>query len=553
MLRELTVRRLAVIEDLHVVFGAGLNVLTGETGAGKSILVTAIGLALGWRATGEMIRTGCKSAEVDALFTGDGDKAQERLAVSRVIQEAGRNRVQINDRTVNVADLRELGEKLLNLYGQHEAQGLMRPEMHRDLLDAYAGLRGQRGEVAARHESVRDLRHRRADLERKEKDRDARSSYLRFVIAEIGAADPREGEDEELAAQRKVLLNAEALIRLAQEVSEILYDQDEGAVAETVGELLRRVEDKADLDERLAPIVAGLTELAAVAGDVAAQSRDYGESLEHDPTLLTKIEERYDALYELKNKYGGSLAAVRQTYADAERELVALEQLGDELTGITQQLRQAESGLAAAADKLSRARAKAAKKMEREVESELGELDMQGTRFVTPVEPLTAGGIELNGKRIDETGADQIEFLISPNVGELPRSLARIASGGELSRIMLAIKRVLSRHFPVPTLIFDEIDAGVGGAQAERLGRKLQEVAREHQVLCITHLPQIAALADRHYLVSKRVEKGRTRTEVSLLSAQKRIEELARMLGGETVSAAARAAAEELLRHGAPR
>jgi len=552
MLRELTVRRLAVIEDLHIDFGPGLNVLTGETGAGKSILVTAIGLALGWRATAEMIRTGCKSAEVDARFSVNGDQQPEQLAVSRVIQDAGRNRVTINERNVNVADLRELGERLLNLYGQHEAQGLMRPEMHRDLLDAYAGLRQAREDLADRFNAVCELRRRRAELARKEKDREARSGYLRFLIAEIAAAAPREGEDEELAAQRKVLLNAETLMRLALEVCEALYDRDEGAVAEIVGAVLRRVEDKADLDERLAPIAAGLTDLANIAGAVAAQCRDYSESLDHDPTLLAKIEERYDALYELKKKYGGSLAAVQRTLIDAQSELDTLERLDNELSDLALSLKTAEDKLAAAAETLSRARAKAAKKMEREVENELGDLDMPGTRFVAPVEPLAAGGIELGGMRIDETGADQIEFLISPNVGELPRALARIASGGELSRIMLAIKRVLSRHFPVPTLIFDEVDAGVGGAQVERLGRKLQEVAREHQVLCITHLPQIAALADRHYLVSKRVEKGRTRTEVTLLSKTERVEELARMLGGEKISAAARAAAEELL-HGAAR
>ncbi|MHA1569565.1 MAG: DNA repair protein RecN [Alphaproteobacteria bacterium] len=560
MLRDLYVRRLAVIEDLHVSFGPGLNVLTGETGAGKSILVTAIGLALGWRATAEMIRTGCRDAEIQAELEANSAKVKELLdelnlpvetsaQIRRLIQSTGRNKVEINERQVNLGDLRRLGETLINLYGQHEAQGLMRPEVHLELLDAYAGLLPEREKVAGLFVELKELSTRLRSLERQEAEREARQSYLRFVVEEIDGAKIKPGEDEELQAQRKVLAHAEALDHLAREVGEVLHERD-GAVAEQAGVLLQRLEAKLELDPRLAPMVEGLRALVAAAEDVAMQCREYADGLDHDPRLLGEIEGRLEALRGLKKKYGGSLASVLETREKAEQELATLERLTDEIETAQKSRDRTAAELAATAKALSAARKKATKKMEKEVERELADLDMAGTKFLTPVEPLIGGGVELDGLRIDETGADQVEFLISPNIGESPRPLARIASGGELSRIMLAIKHVLSRHFPVPTLIFDEVDAGVGGAQAERLGRKLREVAREHQVLCITHLPQIAALADRHYAVRKTVDKGRTHTRVELLGEETRVEELARMLGGEKITAAAREAARALLADG---
>jgi len=559
MLRELYVRRLAVIEDLHVSFGPGLNVLTGETGAGKSILVTAIGLALGWRATADLIRTGCADAEVDAHFELNGEQIPAvmtelsitpapEVLVRRVIQETGRNRVFINETPVTLAGLRSLGESLLNLYGQHEAQGLMRPEMHLELLDAYAGATGERRRLADLVAEYKRLDARTKELTKKEAEREARAGYLRFVISEIAAANIKEGEDEEVAQRLKVLNNAEALSLLAYEVTQLLNDQ-EGSVAELAGTLRRKVGDKINLDERLAPLERALGELLDVTEDAATQARDYAGNLERDPSLRDRLEERLEALTDLKKKHGGTLTAVLRTKVDAEQELAALEQLSGEIEKTRRELEKAAAALLETANRLTSIRKKAAKKMEKEVEKELGDLDMPGTRFQAPVNRLSVGGIELGELHIDETGADQVEFLISPNVGEEPRSLIRIASGGELSRIMLAIKRVLSRHFPVPTLIFDEIDAGVGGAQAQRLGRKLREVAQEHQVLCITHLPQIAALADRHYVVTKQVQSGRTYTEVTLLDKKGQVEELARMLGGEQITDAARAAARDLLKN----
>ena len=558
MLRELIVRRLAVIEDVQVAFGPGLNVLSGETGAGKSILVTAIGLALGWRASGDLIRTGCDDAEVTAIFdeiTGEASAALRELAISadgiirvqRQIQAAGRNRVTINDANVPLAGLRRLGEALLNLYGQHEAQGLMRPETHLLYLDDYAGLTADRRRFAENVGRWKELDARLTELRRREAEREARLDYLRFVIDEIDAAQVKPGEDEELAARIRVLANAESLLRLAREISDALYDRETGSVAETTGRLRRDAETKVELDDRLRPIADGLGELVALAEDVAAQSRDYAEGLEFEPERLAAWEERLQVLRDLKKKYGGSLAAVAEHRAAAAAERAALTRLAGDIQSLETELAALTGTLRAAAAALTAAREKAAKKMEKETERELADLDMPGTRFVLAIEPLSAGGLPLGDLRVDETGGDLVEFLISPNVGELPRPLARIASGGELSRIMLAIKRVLSKHFPVPTLIFDEIDAGVGGAQAERLGRKLREVAEAHQVLCITHLPQIAALADRHYRVTKAVHKGRTHTEIAALEKADRLAELSRMLGGETITAATRAAAADLL------
>ncbi|NLH50533.1 MAG: DNA repair protein RecN [Myxococcales bacterium] len=558
MLRELIVRRLAVIEDVQVAFGPGLNVLSGETGAGKSILVTAIGLALGWRASGDLIRTGCDDAEVTAFFdeiTAEAAAvlreleipADGAIRVRRWIQAAGRNRVTINDANVPLAGLRRLGETLLNLYGQHEAQGLMRPETHLWYLDDYAGLTADRRRFAENVGRWKELDSRLDDLRRREAEREARLDYLRFVIDEIDAAQAKPGEDEELAARIRVLANAENLLRLAREISDALYDRETGSVAETTGRLRRDAETRVELDARLRPIADGLGEMVALAEDVAAQSRDYAEGLEFEPDRLAAWEERLQALRDLKKKYGGSLDAVAEHRAAAAAERAALTRLAGDIQSLEKELAALTATLRTAAAALTAAREKAAKKMENETERELADLDMPGTRFVLAIEPLSAGGLPLGELRVDETGGDLVEFLISPNVGELPRPLARIASGGELSRIMLAIKRVLSRHFPVPTLIFDEIDAGVGGAQAERLGRKLREVAGAHQVLCITHLPQIAALADRHYRVTKAVHKGRTHTEIAALEKADRLAELSRMLGGETITDATRAAAADLL------
>ncbi len=558
MLRKLIVRRLAVIEDVQVEFADGLNVLSGETGAGKSILVTAIGLALGWRATSDLIRTGCDDAEVVAEFEAAGEEARsvlaelgieagEKFQVRRIIQAAGRNRVLVAGKETTLATLRRFGETMLNLYGQHEAQGLMRPESHLLYLDEYAGLAADRQGVANLVASLKEVVAALARLEKQEAEREARLGYLRFVSDEITAANVQPGEDEELENRIKVLANAESLIHTGRLICDVLYDRDEGSVAEEAGELLREVAGKVDLDSRLADLRQGLEELVALAEDLAARGRDYGESLEFDPAQLAELEDRLHLLRDLKKKYGGTLAEVLAAKENAEREIADLDKLTTDIQALATERQKVREQLTAAATGLSRARAKAAKKMEREVVAELGDLDMPGTRFVVSIEPLVAGGVELGELRVDDTGADQVEFLISPNVGELPRPLVRIASGGELSRIMLAIKRVLSRHFPVPTLIFDEIDAGVGGAQAERLGRKLCEVAGEHQVLCITHLPQIAAQADHHFLVLKTTEKGRTRTYVKPLSPEERVEEVARMLGGETITAEARANAEALL------
>lgn len=558
MLRELQIRRLAVIEDLRVQFAEGLNILTGETGAGKSILVTAIGLALGWRASNELIRTGCEDAEVIAVFSGEEENVQSvrrelglpsagELRVRRVVQSAGRNKVEINDVAVPLAALRRLGEALLNLYGQHEAQGLMRPETHLFYLDEYGALGADRTAIAGQAARFRELDRRLAELLRRDAEREARLGYLRFLIEEIAAAKIVPGEDEDLAARIKVQSHAETLIRLGQRIGEELYDREEGAVAERAGELRRAVENNLELDAGLRSIYEGLQELTVLAEDLAAQGRAYAESLEFDPRRLEAMEERLQTLRNLKKKYGGSLAAVLKTTADAAAEMDGLERLSTEIADLSRERQQVIDELLGAVERLSKARRRAAKKMRGEVEKELGDLDMAGTSFQVEVEDLETGGLVLGERRLDETGADRVEFLISPNVGELPRPLARIASGGELSRVMLAIKRVLARHFPVPTLIFDEIDAGVGGAQAERLGRKLREAAGPHQVLCITHLPQIAALADHHYLVRKQVSGGRTKTDVATLAKNERIEELARMLGGETITPVTRRAAKELL------
>jgi DNA repair protein RecN (Recombination protein N) len=562
MLQELSVKNLAIIEDLQVNFGPGLNVLTGETGAGKSILVGAIGLAMGMRASSEMIRSDCDRAQVQALFDlSDVPKVRARLAdadiecngeliVRRVINKSGKNRIYLNDSLVPLGLLADLGELMINVYGQHESQGLVRPETHLDILDAFGGLHDRRGKVEKAFVACKQKRDRIGDLKAQDQKRASREDYLNYLIREIDSANIDPGELAKLEKKRMRLKGAGQLAEVAKSILEICYES-EGSICEKSETLGAQAAKVASFDSDFNDVVQQLSQIAISAEELGRFAGSYLSGIDHDPAVLETTEDRIHEIRGLAKKYGPDEQAILETLAQSKAELADVKNLEQLLEAAKREFEAAAKKLKELAVALSRERQKVAKKMSSEVGLGLGDLDMKGARFSVRFEPIVQSGIDLDGQFVDETGIDKVEFLLSSNPGEPERPIAKIASGGELSRILLVIKNALARHFWVPTLVFDEVDAGIGGKQAETVGRKLRQVSADHQVLCITHLPQIASKADRHYRVMKKVGKGRTTTVVTPLENGERIDETARMLSGEAVTAKTRAAAKEMVDKGA--
>ena len=532
MLTELRVRDLAVIADATLKLEPGLNVLTGETGAGKSMLVDALSLLLGERATGDLVRPGAERAVIEAAFEArDGglaavaaeggiDVEDGRLVVRREIRVDGPNRAWANGSPSTVATLAALGRALVDLHGQHEAQSLLRPAMQRSLLDGFAGAAREReamrstfAAAAAAGEAEAALAARRAEVQR-------RADYLRHVVQEIGATAPRPGEDDALSAEAKRLGAGEELVRLAEQLADLL-DADEGGAVSRLGAADRAL---AQL-ERLDPSVGRWRELLdgayAQADELARAVRAYAGDLDLDPARLETVECRRDLLFRLTQKYGPGLADVLNTADQARRELDLLDTADLDLAQLKERREAAERDLAAAADALSAKRRKAAGKLAREVSRLLPGLGLPNGKVLVRVEPGPAAA----------DGADQVTFLVELNVGMDARPLAQVASGGELSRLTLAFKVVLAAHDAVPTLVFDEVDQGIGGEVGQQVADALARVAATRQVLVITHLAQIAARADHHLKVVKRPVGGVSTAAVEILGAEARELEVARMLG----------------------
>lgn len=555
----LRVRSFAIVEELELVLDRGLNVVTGETGAGKSILVHALELVLGARARPEVLRTGAESAEVEALFDVADDPAARaraeatgvaidgQLVLRRVVPRDGRSRAYIDGKLASVTQLAELARGLCDISSQHEHHTLADAASHLGFLDAFAGLDAARGEVRRAHTALADARqaldaHRRVDA-----DRDARLDLLRYQIGELDALAPETGEDARLREERERLRHAERLQSAAIGAEEALYARDE-AICGELAHLTRTLEDAATADARLSPFIERLATAQAELEDLARELGGYARGVSLDPARLNEVEERLDALDRLARKHGGSLDAALAWASDARDELARLDRGEEAGARLAAELERARSRAGELAHELSRKRKRAATKLARAIGQELKSLSMGEARVAVEVDAGTDGEALDDGTRLGPTGIDRVEFLLAANPGEQARPLRQIASGGELSRAMLAVKRVLSGLGPGGLYVFDEVDAGVGGAVAEVVGRKLREVSRHHQVVCITHLPQIAVFADAHYRVTKSVAAGRTRSEVERLDAGARREEIARMLGGVEVGDKTRAAAKELLR-----
>jgi DNA repair protein RecN (Recombination protein N) len=540
MIRFLSVTNLAVIDRLELEFAPGFNVLTGETGAGKSILVGAVGLLVGGRASADLVRTGEDTAAVQAVFEKpDGGE----VIIRREVSSQGRSRAFVDGALVTSAALRDAAGSLVDLHGQHEHQVLLDPAAHLDVLDEFAGLTPEREGVAAAFRLWQQVRDERARLAASEQQKASRAEFLSFLLSEIDKVAPRPGEDDELATTRQVLASADRLQRLCADAYTALYDGDEAALP-ALGTVWKRVGELAALDATFTPYLEARDAVKSQLEDLAFFLRSYSQNIDASPARLQEIEDRLALLERLKKKHGPALAQVIAKGKDLRRELHDIEHATERVAELDAALAGARIAYQRVAGDLSTRRRAAAKEFAKALEKALADLAMAKTRCEVRFSSGEGAGGEGHWS---ERGLDEAEFYLSPNPGEDVKPLARIASGGELSRIMLALKTLASTDAPGKTLIFDEVDAGIGGAVADVVGARLRLLGDRFQVLCITHLPQIAAYGATHYRIEKSVKAGRTSTGVARIDGVEREIEIARMIGGAEVSAVVRAGAREMI------
>ncbi|MAT40252.1 MAG: DNA repair protein RecN [Ectothiorhodospiraceae bacterium] len=569
MLRNLLIQNIALIERLEVEFAPGLTVITGETGAGKSIIVDALSLALGERANTTLIRSGAPKAIVEAEFDAEGlehcrpfveEEAmaewQPVLILRREVSEKGVSRCFINDTPVQVGILKMLGEMLVDLHGQHEHQSLLKPEHHLPMLDRYAGinalLEAYRKDFAAFTSAIKELEAA------KESARSAaqRKELLTIELKQIDDVDPIEGEDIEIESKLQRAEHAERLAALCSEALYLLSDGDDNLLS-GFGRVQRAVTDLASVDASMEYLVKEADSASASFDEIVRVLRDYSESLDFNPQETEAMKKRAMELSSLKKKLHRTLPEIIARRHEVAEELASLESLDDTLVKLERDVAEAREHTSGNAQKLTEARKKAAAKLNKEVAGQLAELGMKKTVFETRISqtPVAESSGEkhlMSGKAkvaADEDGWDTVEFFLSANVGEDPKPLAKVASGGEVSRIMLALKSILSESDRIPVLIFDEIDVGVSGGTASKVGMVMRNLAKTHQIFAITHLPQIAGMGDNHYLVEKTSTKQRTTTSLVHLDRERRLTEIARLLSGDSVTDTALKNAEELLAH----
>jgi len=550
VLREIRVQNYAVIDDLTLELGPGLTALTGETGAGKSLIVGALSLLLGERASSEDVRSGEERARVEAAFDVSGrPEVLERcsdagievedgwLILRREVQREGRNRAWANGSPVTASLIWELGASLVELHGQHEHQRLLRRAEQRHLLDAFAGAEDAVTAVGEAHRALSDVRSEAEEVRTRAREAAERADWLRFKTEEIEKARLEGGEEEALRGEARRLEHSEELLELSGGLHEAVYE-DEASVVDRLGRLRRPLRELLRIDPDAAPMEALLDSGLASVEELGRELARYRDSVDHDPARLERVRSRLDLVFRLVRKYGDTVEDVIEQGRAARAELDALESSDERLRELEGRERELGGERRRRAEGLTKRRLEGAARLEEAVAPLLAELGMEGGVFRVAFEPRAEPG---------PAGAEDVEFLVSLNPGFDPGPLDRIASGGELSRLMLALKTVLVRGDRIPTLVFDEIDAGVGGEVAHRVAERLAAVAREHQVFVITHLPQIAARADAHVRVEKGSVAGKAATRVRRLEGEERIEELARMLGGDPESGVARRHARELL------
>ncbi len=563
MLQELSIRNFAIIDDLQVSFSNGLTILSGETGAGKSILLQAVNLILGNRAGAAMIRAGADAAEIEALFAISPDSRaadamrlqglnpEDGLLIRRVISASDRHRIYINGKLATIQMLSAATENLASISGQHAHQGLLKEEQHLMILDQFAGLGGLNRDVALEFQSLTSLVQKHRHLQAAEKQKAERLDLLTFQQKEITDAAILPEEDSALEAERMKLKHAEMLYQSVHDSVEKLY-AGAGSLSEQLSGVIRTLDKASQVDAALAAFSKTLTEAGFLIEDTAGNLRNYLNTLDMDDHRLEAVDARIDFLHKLKRKYGGTLEAVQAALTAIETELQETEHLSESLSCIEKDIACAHERTCRLACELSERRSAAAVRLAERIEAELAALRMPHARFQVALKSVPPDARTLpcwvcHEKVLTESGLERGVFMISPNPGEALKPLAQIASGGELSRVVLALKAILSATDAVETVIFDEVDAGIGGGVAEVVGKKLLALSRTHQVICITHLPQIARFGNHHFRICKNVQEGRTATVIQPLNPEERVKELARMLGGETITDAVWKHARELL------
>lgn len=550
MLSVLHIENIAVIEQADITFDAGFNVLTGETGAGKSIVIDAISAILGERAYRDVIRTGCDKAFVSAVFTGIGpldwftenqvEYQPEELLIQREIWLDGKNVCRVNGRPVTVALLRKLGIQLINIHGQHDSQQLFDEANHLRYLDLFAKDEAELAAYTAAFETVQQTRAEIRRLSMDESEKLRRVETLRYQIEEIEGAKLKPGEDEQLEALRKRLQNSEKMKSgLCAAVNALYGGEDSDGACSLLTDAERSLGSLCRFDESLEPLQTRLTDAAYLIRDITEELRDLRDSLSFSEGELEQLEERLDVIHKLRRKYGATCVDILEFLEKCRRELDEIEFSSDRLEQLQKHLEKQEAKAKKAGLALRKIRKTAADALAERILSELAQLDMPKVQFVCQFEEL----------ELTATGMDEVRFLMSANVGEDLKPMSKVASGGELARIMLALKNVLAEQDHVPTLIFDEVDAGVSGQAAQKVAEKLCQVARTKQILCVTHLAQLAAMAHTHLYISKAVRKGRTYTSVTPLDMEGRKQEIARIIGGAVITDTTLKSAEEMLRH----
>ncbi|MCX7923250.1 MAG: DNA repair protein RecN [Clostridia bacterium] len=563
MLQQLEIHNIALIEKVSIDMGEGLNVMTGETGAGKSIIIDSINAILGERLSKDLIRTGKDKAMVEAVFHVDNSRLSDlyeslgiepeedgTLILSREFSISGKNTCRVNGKMVTVSILREIGQRLIDVHGQHDNQSLLRTESHIDLLDSFGGeeISALKQKYLGLLSRYKEIKSRLKGLAGDRNERERKIDLLKYQIDEIKKAKLKKGEDEELSKQRLLLGNAEKVISALSKAYEVLFSGSDtkSSASDGINDALSELNDIARLDEKYSSISKKLEEISYQLDDAIEEVRKERDCVEYNPDLLEHTEERIDLIYKLKKKYGNTIEDVLEYCKKTELELDEIIKSEEIVADLRDELDKLSDELYKAAKKINLERVKAAQVLENKISEELDDLEMKKSKFKVSIE--FDDNVDTNGERkFTQSGLDKVEFLISANVGEPLKSLAKIASGGEMSRVMLAIKTILADVDSVPTLIFDEIDIGISGRAAQKVGEKLSFISKNHQVLCVTHLAQIASMSDSHYLIEKTSSEEATQTKVDKLGKAEVKNEIARILGGANISNITLKHAEEML------
>jgi len=561
MLANLKIHNFAIIDNLSLTLKNGLNTLSGETGAGKSVIINAINLILGTRSSADLIRTGCRDASVEAYFVFPGNPELRRLLqelkigfngklnIKRVMFREGRNKVLINDSPATLQMLALLAPHMVSVSGQHAHQHLLKPEHYLYLLDEFSGLEKDRNHFSGQFEKYQILKDSIRDSEKQITQHRERQELGSFQLQEIERVEPKPGEDDALKEEKIRLQHAEDLLEIARNGYQTLYENND-AIISVLSRCGKSVSKGAQLDKHLLPIADALAEIEINIEDISFALRDFQETVQIDPKRLTAVSDRLDALNGLKRKYGGTIEDVLSFKEKLAFRFIDLTERKEALATLIKQRKAFEANLIERADHLSRKRREGALGLKAAMERELQQLHMKNTRFEAIIEDDPPKSSDSEDDRINALGPhgfDRVAFMLSTNPGEALKPMSTIVSGGELSRIMLVIKTILAKNASVETIVFDEVDAGISGATAEVVGEKLFSLAAFHQILCITHLPQIACQGENHFLVKKEVASGRTRATITELTSEERVREIARLLGGRITTSHAIAHAKDML------